>query len=112
MNYRGVIMTRIVLISPCRARILLARNTDVELQVNIKLTQTEGDCVLLKLTRLLWVCFWPARSWFWITTVPRLIRGWLPGMEEAFADRWRAVARSSTPMVIRRRPRRCLSGRS
>jgi rare lipoprotein A len=55
MNYRGVIMTRIVLISPCRARILLARNTDVELQVNIKLTQTEGDCVLLKLTRLLWV---------------------------------------------------------
>jgi rare lipoprotein A len=55
MNYRGVIMARIVLISSYRARILFAQNTDAELQVNIKLTQTEGDCVLLKLTRLLWV---------------------------------------------------------
>ena len=55
MNYRDVITVRIVLNSSCRARILFARNTDVELQVNIKLTQTEGDCVLLKLTRLLWV---------------------------------------------------------
>jgi len=48
-------MARIVLISLGIARILFARNFDVELQVNIKLTQTEGDCVLLKLSRLLWV---------------------------------------------------------
>src|SRR5918993_713784 len=55
MNYRGVITARIALISAFRARILSARNTDAELQVNIKLTQTEGECVLLKLTRLLWI---------------------------------------------------------
>jgi rare lipoprotein A len=48
-------MATIVLISLGIARILFARNFDVQLQVNVKLTQTEGDCVLLKLSRLLWI---------------------------------------------------------
>jgi rare lipoprotein A len=43
------------LISGCTTKILCALNSDVQLQVNVKLTQTEGDCVLLKLSRLLWM---------------------------------------------------------
>jgi rare lipoprotein A len=54
-DYRSVIMARIVLTSLGIARILFALNFDVQLQVNVKLTQTEGDCVLLKLSRLLWI---------------------------------------------------------
>ena len=48
-------MARIVLNSLGTARILFAPNFDVQLQVNVKLTHTEGDCVLLKLSRLLWI---------------------------------------------------------
>lgn len=55
MNYCGVIAARIALISSRGARILFAQNIDAELQVNMKLTHIEGDCVLLKLARLLWV---------------------------------------------------------
>ena len=46
---------RFVLISARLAQILCAANSNVRLQVNVKLTHTEGDCVLLKLSRLLWV---------------------------------------------------------
>ena len=55
MDYRGVIKAETVLISACTTKILCALNSDVQLQVNVRLTQTEGDCVLLKLSRLLWM---------------------------------------------------------
>jgi rare lipoprotein A len=53
--YHGVITEENVLISSCTAKILCPWNSDVQLQVNVRLTQTEGDCVLLRLSRLLWV---------------------------------------------------------
>jgi rare lipoprotein A len=55
MDYRDVIKAKTVLISACTTKILCALNSDVQLQVNVRLTQTEGDCVLLKLSRLLWM---------------------------------------------------------
>jgi rare lipoprotein A len=50
-----VIMMKTALISAGTTKYSAPRNSDVQLQVNVRLTQTEGDCVLLKLSRLLWM---------------------------------------------------------